>query len=214
LYYTTPPIHLKEGFLSASESDERTANDGNDETVVPPLKEALVPDLQVSLAEISGGLNRLESRFDSRFAYDATKEAAFRHMYADLQDAKLAQSLEATRPLLLDLLLLFDRVDLASRSSKSADEASALGSFREELLEILYRRDVRTFMSASNRYDRETQQVVGVVDTSEADEHQLVERIVRAGFRWGTRILRPEDVVIRRYRAAVPPSEELTGGTQ
>jgi molecular chaperone GrpE (heat shock protein) len=199
--------------LSASEFDERAANDGNDEAVVPPLQQTVVPDLQVSLAEISGGLSRLESRFDARFAYDATKETAFRHMYADLQDAKLAQSLEATRPLLLDLLLLFDRVDLASRSSKSPDEASALDSFREELLEILYRRDVRTFVSASNRYDRETQQVVGVVDTPDADEHQLIERIVRTGFRWGTRILRAEDVVIRRYRVSVPPSGELTGRT-
>jgi molecular chaperone GrpE (heat shock protein) len=197
--------------LSVNESDGPVANDGNDETVVPPHQQTAAPDLQTSLAEISGGLSRLESRFDARFAYDATKETAFRHMYADLQDARLAQSLEATRPLLLDLLLLFDRVDTASRSARGDDEASALGSFREELVEILYRRDVRSFLSASDRYDRETQQVVGVVDTPEASEHHLVERVVRTGFRWGTRILRAEDVVIRRHRPAVPPSGELTG---
>jgi molecular chaperone GrpE (heat shock protein) len=196
--------------LNAAESDERAANDGNDSTVAPTPEPTVAPDLHASLAEIIAVLSRLESQFESRLAYDAAKEVAFRHVYADLQDAKLAQSLEATRPLLLDLLLLYDRFDTASRSSKNADEASAIASFREELLEILYRRDVTRLVSASDRYDPQTQQVVGVVDTPEPDEHQQVERSVRTGFRWGTRILRAEDVVIRRHRPATPTPEGQT----
>jgi len=192
--------------LNPSEPAEPAVGNGDDATVAQPIP-AVAPDLHALLAEINDGLSRLENRFDARFAYDATKEAAFRHLYADLQEAKLAHSLEVTRPLLLDLLLLFDRIDIASRSSSSAGEASALGSFREELLEILYRRDVRSLVSVSDRYDPETQQVVGVVETPEADEHHQIERIVRTGFRWGTRILRAEDVIIRRHRPAIPPPE-------
>jgi molecular chaperone GrpE (heat shock protein) len=199
--------------LNANESDEGAANDGNDgndETMPPPLQPAVAPDLQASLTEISESLSRLESRFEARLAYDATKEAAFKHVYAELQDAKLALSLEATRPLLLDLVLLYDRVDAASRFSKSEYEASALGSFQEELLEILYRRDVRRVVSASDRYDLNTQQVVGVVETPDAEDHQRIERVVRTGFRWGTRLLRAEDVVIRRHRPAVQPTGGMT----
>ena len=156
-----------------------------------------------ALADINGGLSRLEGQFEARFAYDATKEAAFQRLYADLDDTKVAHSLEATRPLLLDLLLLFDRIDAASRSSNIADEAGALGSFREEILEILFRRDVRQVVSTAERFDAETQQVVGTVDTPDPGEHQQVERIVRSGFRWGRRLLRAEDVIIRRHRGTV-----------
>jgi molecular chaperone GrpE (heat shock protein) len=191
--------------LSASQSDERAASGVSEEPVASPLQ-------FTTLDEIMSALCRLESRFEARFAYDATKEDAFRHVYADLQDAKVAHSLEATRPLLLDLLLLFDRIDAASNTLDMTEAASVLGSFREELLEILYRRDVRSIVAGSDRYDRDTQQVVGVVDTPEAEEHQKVERIVRTGFRWGTRILRAEDVVIRRYRPAITPSESISGG--
>jgi len=193
--------------LKLGESDERASNDEGEKTVVPPVQLTGAPDAGASLVEIISCLGRLESRFESRFTYDATKEEAFRHVYADLQDAKLAQSLEATRPLLLDLLLFYDRIDTAVSASKAANEASVLGSFHEELLEILYRRDVRKVVSASDRYDRDTQQVVGVVETLVAEEHQQVERIVRPGFRWGARILRAEDVIIRRHRPIVFPPE-------
>jgi molecular chaperone GrpE (heat shock protein) len=182
------------------------ANDAGETTVEPPLEPSGAPDLQATLAEVSRSLSRLEAQFELRFAYDATKDAAFRHVYADLQDAKLAQSLESTRPLLLDLLLLYDRVETAIGSATGGD-GSALGSFREELLEILHRRDVQRLVSASDRYDRDTQQVVGVVDTVDADDHHRVERIVRPGFRWGTRMLRAEDVIIRRHRPTVAVAE-------
>lgn len=167
-------------------------------------------DLAASLAQIILGVAKLQNSFDARLAYDETKEAAFQRLYADLQDAKLAQSLEATRPLLLDLLLLHDRVDTAIRASGVTSEASACASFKEELLEVLYRRDVRRFGSSAERFDPETQQAVEIVETADPAEHQRVERVVRAGFRWGTRVLRAEDVVIRQRRR-VPPSS--TGPT-
>lgn len=184
-----------------------SAKDAGETTAEPPLEPAAPPDLQATLAEVSRSLSRLEAQFELRFAYDATKEAAFRHVYSDLQDAKLAQSLESTRPLLLDLLLLYDRVECAIGSATDDGNGSALGSFREELLEILHRRDVQRIVSASDRYDRDTQQVVGVVDTVDADEHHRVERVVRPGFRWGTRMLRAEDVIVRRHRPPVTVAE-------
>jgi molecular chaperone GrpE len=196
-----------EDSLNASEP-EGPAVHGSDAGEDRPAEQLVDPDVRALLAEIRGRLDSIEDRFEARFTYDTTKEAAFRHVYADLQEARLAQSLESARPLLLDLLLLYDRVHTAISSLGSGEEPVALVSFREELLELLYRREVQTFVSVSTRYDSETQQVVGVVDTSKAEEHQQIDRIVRAGFRWRTRILRAEDVVIRRYRPGVP----LSGG--
>lgn len=186
-------------------------DNSSDRTVgTPPENPVKLEDLHVSLAQVMGGVTRLQDSFEARLTYDATKEVAFQRLYADLQDAKLAQSLEATRPLLLDLLLLYDRVDAASRAAGPPPGDSLVGSFKEELLEILYRRDVRRFASSAERFDPETQQAVEVIETADPAEHQRVERVVRAGFRWGTRVLRAEDVVIRQRRRTPHPA---TGST-
>lgn len=169
--------------------------------------------------EIEGKDDHLVRRFEARLGQDATKDEAFRRLYQDLEDARRAASAEETRPLLLDLLLLYDRMsaplDGEGRLPLPTDPTAAR-SFVDELLEILYRRDVHPLVTVGGRLDAGIQRVVGVVAASSPDDHLQVERVVRQGFRWGERLLRAEDVIVRQHprpRRDAPQQDGQARGT-
>ena len=78
-----------------------------------------------------------------------------------------------------------------------------LGTIRDELLEVLYRRDVAPIHHASMTFDSSVQQAIGTEPAASAEDNNLVARVIRRGFRHGERVLRPEEVIVKRYRQEV-----------
>jgi molecular chaperone GrpE (heat shock protein) len=109
------------------------------------------------------------------------------------------------RQLFLDLLMLYDSLKHAmawihSSPDKSAEDISdRLGVLESELLEILARRDIRPFDYSPAILDRQMHRTVGTVPTSDSEDNNRIRQVVRTGFFIGSKILRPEDVVISRY---------------
>lgn len=161
----------------------------------------------VSIDRIGTQLQELANTVQGRLAYDEAKEQAFERLYAELDTLKKNAALDYIRPLLLDMILVYDRMEQARQQAVAGQgvvSAEMLQSFIDELLEVLFRRDVSLIESASTSFDYNQQKAIGVMDVSDPSEHQKVDRVVRRGFRLVDRILRPEEVIVRRLVTPQP----------
>ena len=118
------------------------------------------------------------------------------------------------RGVFVELAMLYDSLQEAIAWVRGAtvppQEAvlDRLDTLRIELLEILARRDVRLFDEKPAVLDRRLCRTVKTVLTPEPSEDNVVLSTVRDGFLWGEQILRPEEVVIKKYRPETTPKGE------
>jgi len=142
----------------------------------------------------------LEQLFVKRIKDDQAHAAAYNTLYQDMAKYRDDAFRGAQKPLLKGLVLLYDtmRRSLAGMPDGAARETVELHV--EELVELLHRHDVERMAETPVRFDRSTQQALGTEPAATPEEDQTVARVVRDGFRWGTQVLRPQEVVIRVHK--------------
>jgi molecular chaperone GrpE (heat shock protein) len=194
---TEPPAAIP----SEAQSPFDTGGESSTERTEPPIAE------QVPLSPISPPwelfqttLDRLTAMFEARLHHDKTKDEAFERLYSELDSLRRNDASQRLKPLYLDLILLFDRIEQICAAQTDPAITDLLGTIRDELLEILYRRDVAPISSAGTAFDSSLQQAIGTEPAASTAENNAVARVVRRGFRYEERILRPEEVVVKRYR--------------
>jgi molecular chaperone GrpE (heat shock protein) len=142
---------------------------------------------------------------------DALSQKAFDHLYEELRQYKEDFIFQAEKPLLLDLLLFYDSVNWFQQSliNKEMSPDVIADSFQyiiDELLEVLYRRDVLP-MAAADRFSRETQRVIKTVPATAKSEDYQVDQVLKRGFTRGERVLRAEEVVVKRFQDPRPSED-------
>ena len=174
---------------------------------------AALDGVSSSIDLLRGQLDDLAGLVRSRLSYDQTKEQAFDRLYAELDALKKNAALDNIKPLLLDLILLYDRMEHARQLAADAQgilSTEILQSFIHELLEVLYRREVSLIEAGPSSFDYNQQKAIGVVDVTDPAEHQRVHKVVRRGFRLGERTLRAEEVIVCRV---MPPPTSVKPDT-
>jgi hypothetical protein len=68
------------------------------------------------------------------------------------------------------------------------------------LIEVLERLEVTLMPSNTGKLDKLTQRAVSVELTEDPDQDQQVVKVVKRGFSWAGRVLRPEDVIIKKWK--------------
>jgi molecular chaperone GrpE (heat shock protein) len=161
--------------------------------------------LPTVVQRLSNQLQDLIGVVDVRLSYDKVKEDAFERLYANLDELKKNAAQDNIRPILLDLVLLYDRMEHAHQEAAAADGVDgfiAIGtvkSFIDELLEVLYRRDVTVIEVVSPVFDPNQQRAIGVENVADQAQHQHIAKVIRRGFQLGSRVLRPEEVIVCRF---------------
>ena len=160
------------------------------------------PEIAERLEELKEGLSYLNQQFDDRLSRDEAKEQAFDYLYQELETVKQDSSLERFKPLYLDLILLFDRLDRVCKEEITDDGElrSFLLTLREELLEVLYRQGIEIVNTDGNGFDPTNQRAIATETTTEREENNTLASVVRRGFRYQNRLLRPEEVVVNKFR--------------
>ena len=158
------------------------------------------------LAQLRTQLSELTELIHTQTKQDNAQKQAFDVLYSELEQYKKDFIFQAEKPLLLDLPLFFDSLSWFKQSlldqTSSRDVLSESFQYLiDELLETLYRRDVLP-MEASDTFDRKTQKVIKTVTAdSEQDDYQ-VHNVLKRGFTRGNRVLRAEEVVVKRFQQA------------
>ena len=142
----------------------------------------------------------------SQLRPDPAQQTAVEKLYEELKHYRDDFVATAERPLLLDLLMLYDSFHWFHQSlvrGESSPEVVA-DSFQylvDELLEILYRRDVVP-MEPAERFDRRLHKAMQVQPAEgEADDNR-VSKVLKRGFLRRDAVLRPEEVVVLRHKGA------------
>jgi molecular chaperone GrpE (heat shock protein) len=160
-------------------------------------------EVQKLTAEVAE-LKRLLS--EERAQGEKVREKAFDQLYEELKQYKEDFVFQAEKPLLLDLLLFYDSLNWFQESLVKKEMSSdVIGeSFQyllDEFLEVLYRRDVHPF-EAAETFDKQRHKAVKVVDSDDKEGDQRIAQVLKRGFVRSAKTLRPEEVVITRWRGA------------
>lgn len=125
-----------------------------------------------------------------------------RRLYDDKQKAALISSLEEkasfayVEPFISDIILVLDRLD------KAAPECLEFASsIAEELYEILNRRGVER-IKVTQRFDPALNKAIRVENDDTVDAPK-VTKIIRHGYTFGGKVVRPAEVVVARKKRGV-----------
>lgn len=153
------------------------------------------------VSQLNIELSNLKQIIENRLTYDKVKEDAFERLYGELEDLKKNSFFERSRPLFIDLILLFDRLENYRQTNieESSQFTHLLKSFSEEILEILCRQCI-DIIASSKTFDPTIQRAIKIEITSEKEEDNIVSEVIRKGFRYFDNILRPEEVIVKKFK--------------
>lgn len=149
--------------------------------------------------------------------------AMFEALHAELKTYKDAFLLEAVlRPVIRDLISLYDDISdihrqlalaLSTQEQRGNLAGSALILFenvaspanqlehnRDSILEVLERLDVTILPVGTGKLDKQAQRAVAVEFTEDPDQDHEVVKVTKRGFRWKDRVIRAEEVVIKKWK--------------
>lgn len=161
-----------------------------------------------SLFGLSSELSSIRTIVENRLTYDKAKEEAFDRLYAELDELKRDSLFEYLRPFFFDLILLFDRIESTRQSmnqNATLDKSlrDLLKTLSDELLEVLHRKEVELIKTSSATFDAVLQRAIGTEPTAIEIENSQIARVVRRGFKFRERILRAEEVIVKKYRRTI-----------
>ncbi len=161
----------------------------------------------VSLVDLAQKLDSLREAFEKRLAYDQGKEAAIRRLGEELSAYRDDSFQRQKRQFLLDLVLFLDTFDDAIRSLGAqahltgADVRERLLGVSQELLEVLARQEVVPFPGIAETLDIRRHRTARTIKTLAPSEHNQIAEVLRSGFLLRDCVLRPEEVVVKKYEA-------------
>lgn len=153
---------------------------------------------------LAAEVGELRKMIHERLSHDGVREKAFDQLYDELRQYKDDFLFQAEKPLLLDLLLFYDSLNWFQESliKQEMSPDVVADSFQyliDEFLEVLYRRDVVP-VEQHAVFDRTVHKAVKIADTEDERADQRIDQVLKRGFVRNNKQLRPEEVVILRYR--------------
>jgi molecular chaperone GrpE (heat shock protein) len=151
--------------------------------------------------ETEEGINKLNDLFKEKLTADCVKEKAFEELYVQLESYKRNFIFAAMKPIINDLLLFYDRINIEiDNAFEEKAECPKLISFRDELLEILYRNDIIPVEKSTegSKFNPEKSNAVDKFDTEDPELDNTVKKVLRTGFMRNNQQIRPELVQINK----------------
>jgi molecular chaperone GrpE (heat shock protein) len=176
------------------------------------------------MAEVIERLDRLEKHLGSegelqhlltemlrRSGEDVGLRRLFDSLHAELKGYKddfLFDALQ--RPFIMDLIGLLDDLRALHRQTADPRTGGARSRIPKEieqnmrnnvahLVEILERLGVEEVVEGQGTLDRAIHRLAQTEPTTDASQDGVIAKVLRCGYRWRGRILRPADVVAYRY---------------
>lgn len=181
---------------------------------LPNHGSAVGTDLERLVGMVFDELQALRNDFASKIQYDETKQHQLDSMHAELQAHREGFHFRVLRPVLVDLISLFDdlskQVEVVgtAKSAANVGDTAAWSVFLGTVEEILRRNGVEAFSVDGNSGGVRRQRVINIIQTPDPTLDGSVARRLRPGFAYEDRVLRPEWVEVYQYKAVSDSTEE------
>ena len=159
--------------------------------------ENALPDNRQILQEIS----LIREIIENNITKDKGREKAFEVLYQELDEHKRNKNFEDNRPLFMDLILFYDRLQMLINDEFKGNPV--LASLLEELREILCRKDVEVIESSPDSFDPGFQKALRADPVESPGLDGKIVQVIRDGFVSKNIIIRPQEVVVGRYQNLV-----------
>lgn len=165
----------------------------------PPVEAMEVGARVDRLADRVGALEQLILR---RAREDQAQQVAFNALHAELQQYKADAQRMSQKPILKGLILMYDAACRLLETLPASRGTEAVETLAEEIIELLRRHDVEMMPEQPERFDNRIQMAIKTELVDRREDDQRVAQILRQGFRWGTQVLRPQEVIVKVYKGA------------
>ncbi|MBA2242524.1 MAG: nucleotide exchange factor GrpE [Chthoniobacterales bacterium] len=184
---------------------------GGLETRISQEIEKLTAALPSSNDNVATQLQRVDDHLAKLRSAESVNQRLFDSLHQELRsyrDNFLRESLQ--KPFIRDLVMMFD--DLTSLSAQMKSETSEVETKQDQiaqwnanlqnslhaLLEIMHRMEV-TEIEPQETVDRAVHKVVRYEAAESAEEDGRILSRIKAGFVWRGQVLRPEEVIAKRF---------------
>jgi molecular chaperone GrpE len=165
--------------------------------------------IQQTMDAMTKSISRLQADFETKIKYDESKERTIDAMHRELQDYREDLSFKILRPLILDIVSLYDDLNLLDRKNSVPEQSVEVGkpgsdlkTFVADIEEIVSRYGFEFYRVDTDIFDRSLQKTQKVINTDNPNlDKQVIDRI-RQGLRYGDRVVRSELVTAYRYVAS------------
>jgi molecular chaperone GrpE (heat shock protein) len=159
------------------------------------------------LKEVIYAIQTFDERLDKHLRQTSSfSKDAFDNLYEEMRQYKDNFLLSAQRPLLNEIMMLYDSVNKLKKiyeTSETIDIKSLLGNLEGltvEAEEILARREILPIYESSEKLNKDNQKAIKTVPTDNPDEDMLIIEHNKTGFTLGESIFRREEVTVKKYK--------------
>lgn len=178
----------------------------------------ITDDASTAQADLPMLIRDLQSLVDQKSGLNQRMFDALHEELKGYKDGFLLESVH--KPIIRDLITLYDDLsrthrqlqeagaDSAKLPSEMADKLFArlktmdtnVEHNLEFIVEVLARLEVTMLPIGSGKLDKQTQRAVSVEVAEDPDDDGNIVRVVKRGFFWKDRVLRAEEVVIKKWK--------------
>jgi len=182
------------------------------EEVQAPAEEVQVPGAEVPdvigaepalFGELAGRLDKVEAQLAEFHRRSAHRESVIDRLHEENQRLRGGFGRIVLEPVVTDLIRLYDQlVREVRRLEADGQDARLLGSFAEDVTEILDRCGIEVFSAEpGDPFERERHRPLAMVACDDESRHNTVAEVVAVGFleRDSGRIRRPVHARVHRY---------------
>lgn len=164
-------------------------------------------ELAKSQAELPQIMGAVQAEMEQRSGLNQTMFNALHEEFKVNKDAFLFEALQ--KPIVRELITIFDDLSEIHRQMLVAADtegdrfrnlANSVGHIAEALVEAMVRFEVKRIPDSKGKLDKHRHRAVAVEVAENVAADGDIVATVRPGFVWRDRVLRPEEVVIKKYK--------------
>lgn len=177
------------------------------EDIVPFPQDISIAQILSAIVNADKKLDQMTQLFEDKIAKDEAKGELIKRLYEELRKYREDFVFDKIlRRFFLDLVRLFDRISdvkerLNSSEVGSKDVINNLESFCKEMVQILKNQEVTLVEKEVDKFNEEFQEAMDIEVTDKPEEDLKIAKIIKRGFIYrGRRLLRPEIVILKKYK--------------
>lgn len=192
-----------------NQEESRITQPSEDSKLEPttlPREDLSVSQVLDIIIDADKKLNQLLKLFEEKILKDESKVKLFSNLYEDLTRYKEDFIFKnITKQIFMNVIYLFDRVDDLLKDSEKTqfqpeDLIAYLKSFRNEIIQTLKKQDVNIIEKKTEKFDPNFQDAKVSNPVSDPKEDQKIIEVLRKGFTYQDKILRPEEIIVGIYK--------------